>query len=319
MKVSCKLARMMAVTLLLLVGPVMAGAPLQHTQAPGFYRMMLGDFEVTVLSDGILPFNVQDLLTNTTPARIDAALARAFQKEPVEFSVNAFLVNTGTKLVLIDTGAGSWAPSVGKLLGNLQAAGYKPEQVDEIYITHMHGDHIGGLSQNGKASFPNATVRASQAEADHWLSEAKMNAAPAPARDGFKNAMAALQPYVAAKHFRPFTGNVELVPGVQSVGAPGHTPGHTLYLVSSKGESLLLWGDLMHVAAVQFPDPSVTINFDSDSTAAARERAHFFAEAAAKKYMVGGAHLSFPGLGYLIANGPNAGYSYVPITYSVPH
>jgi glyoxylase-like metal-dependent hydrolase (beta-lactamase superfamily II) len=325
-----KLTRMMALTLLLagwaLLGPAMASAPMQRTQAPGFYRMMLGDYEITALCDGILPFDVHKLLTNTTPARIDAALARAFQKEPVEFSVNAYLVNTGTKLVLIDTGAGAAAPSVGKLLENLEAAGYKPEQVDEIYITHMHGDHIGGLSHNGKASFPNATVRASQAEADYWLSEAKMNAAPEGARNGFKWAIAALQPYVAEKHFHPFTGDVELVPGVQALGAAGHTPGHTLYMVSSKGESLLLWGDLMHVGAVQFPDPSVTINFDSDSPAAARQRARVFAEAAAKKYLVGGAHLSFPGLGHLIATGTvpggdaaNVGYSYVPITYSAPH
>jgi glyoxylase-like metal-dependent hydrolase (beta-lactamase superfamily II) len=310
------LARMMTFTLLLFAGHALASAPLQKTQAPGFYRQMLGEFEVTVLSDGILPFNVHQLLTNTTPERVDAALERAFQKEPIDFSVNAYLINTGTKLVLIDTGAGNFGPLVGKLLVSLQAAGYKPEQVDEIYITHMHGDHIGGLSHNGKANFPNAVVRASQAEADYWLSEAKMSAAPEAAQGGFKGAMAALQPYIAAKHFRPFTGDVELVPGVHALGAHGHTPGHTLYLVSSKNESLLLWGDLMHVAAVQFPDPAVTINFESDSPAAARERAHFFAEAAARKYMVGGAHLSFPGLGHLLVNG--TGYSYVPVTYSVP-
>jgi len=231
--------------------------------------------------------------------------------------VNAYLVNTGTKLVLIDTGAGSFGPGVGQLLGNLEAAGYKPEQVDEIYITHMHGDHIGGLTRNGKANFPNATVRAAKAEADHWLSQAKMSAASEQARGSFKSAMAALEPYIAAKHFRPFDGDVELVPGVRAVAAHGHTPGHTLYLVTSKDENLLVWGDLMHVGAVQFPDPAVTINFDSDSPAAVRQRAHFFAEAAARKYMVGGAHLSFPGLGHLLVNG--GGYDYVPVTYSLPH
>ena len=317
MKMAPDLARILTLALLVFAGPTLASAPLQKTQGPGYYRQMLGDFEVTVLSDGTLPFNVHQLLTNTTPERIDAALARAFQKEPVEFSVNAYLINTGAKLVLVDTGAGSFGPGVGKLLGNLAAAGYQPEQVDEIYITHMHGDHIGGLSHNGKMNFPNATVRAAKAEADHWLSEAKMNAAPEAARGGFKGAMAALQPYIAAKHFSPFDGDIELVPGVRALAAHGHTPGHSVYLVTSKDENLLLWGDLMHVAAVQFPDPAVTINFDSDSAAAARERAHFFSEAAAKKYMVGGAHLSFPGLGHLLANG--SGYNYVPVGYSVPH
>jgi len=317
MKIASNRAWLMTLTLLLFAGPTLASAPLQKTQGPGYYRQMLGDFEVTVISDGTLPFNVHQLLTNTTPERIDAALERAFQKEPVEFSVNAYLVNTGTKLVLIDTGAGSFGPGVGQLLGNLEAAGYKPEQVDEIYITHMHGDHIGGLTRNGKANFPNATVRAAKAEADHWLSQAKMSAASEQARGGFKSAMAALEPYIAAKHFRPFDGDVELVPGVRAVAAHGHTPGHTLYLVTSKDENLLVWGDLMHVGAVQFPDPAVTINFDSDSPAAVRQRAHFFAEAAARKYMVGGAHLSFPGLGHLLVNG--GGYDYVPVTYSLPH
>jgi glyoxylase-like metal-dependent hydrolase (beta-lactamase superfamily II) len=303
----------------LCIGTAMAGAPMQKTQAQGFYRMMLGDFEVTVLSDGTLPFDVHKFLTNITPAQLDADLERAFLKEPIEFSVNAFLVNTGTKLELIDTGTGgSSGPTVGKLLVNLAAAGYKPEQVDDIYITHMHGDHIGGLTANDKAVFPNAVVHASQAEADYWLSEAKMNAAPADERDSFKTAMAALKPYIAAKRFQPFRGSVELIPGIRSIAAYGHTPGHTVYLVSSKTENLLLWGDLMHVAAAQIPDPSVSVQFDTDSVAAAKQRKLVFAEAAAKGYLVGGAHLSFPGLGHLRTSG-SAGYVYVPITYSVPH
>jgi glyoxylase-like metal-dependent hydrolase (beta-lactamase superfamily II) len=304
--------------LLLRIGTAMAGAPMQKTQAPGFYRMMLGDFEVTVLSDGTLSFDVHKLLTNITPAQLDADLERAFLKEPIEFSVNAFLVNTGTKLELIDTGTGgSYGPTVGKLLVNLAAAGYQPEQVDDIYITHMHGDHTGGLTANDKAVFPNAVVHASQAEADYWLSEAKMNAAPADDRDSFKAAMAALKPYIAAKRFQPFRGSVELIPGIRAIAAYGHTPGHTVYLVSSKTENLLLWGDLMHVAAAQIPDPSVTIQFDTDSLAAAKQRKLVFAEAAAKGYLVGGAHLSFPGLGHLRTSG-SAGYVYVPIAYSVP-
>jgi glyoxylase-like metal-dependent hydrolase (beta-lactamase superfamily II) len=313
-----------ALTGMLLVGIASAGGPMQKTQAPGYYRMMLGDFEVTALSDGTLPFNVQELLTNITPAQLDADLARAFLKEPIEFSVNAFLINTGTKLVLIDTGCGgSYGPSVGKLLLNLKAAGYTPEQVDEIYITHMHGDHVGGLTQSGQALFPNATVRAAKAEGDHWLSEAKMNAAAADDQGGFQAAMASLKPYVAAKRYQPFSGNVELVPGIRALAAPGHTPGHTVYLVSSKEQNLLIWGDLMHVAAAQFPNPAVTIKFDTDSSAAAKARGRIFAEAAAKGYLVGGAHLSFPGLGHLRANAPTAAakenYTYVPVIYDSMH
>src|SRR5580658_273021 len=308
---------MATLALAALTGVAVAGAPMQKAQAPGYYRMMLGDFEVTVLSDGRLSFNVQELLTNITPAELDGDLARAFLKEPIDFSVNAFLINTGSKLVLIDTGCGGfYGPTVGKLVSNLQAAGYKPEQIDEIYITHMHGDHIGGLSsKDGQAVFSNAIVRAAKAEGDYWLSEAKMNAASADDKGGFQAAMAALKPYVAAKHYQPINGDVELVPGIRAIAAFGHTPGHTTYLVSSKDQNLLLWGDLMHVAAAQFPNPTVTIKFDSNSAAAAASRQRLFAEAAAKGYLVGGAHLSFPGLGHLHADESNKSYTYVPSAY----
>lgn len=314
-----------SVVLLMLCGSALASAPMQKTQAPGFYRVMLGDFEVTALSDGTFSFNVKDLLKGITPAQLGAALARAFLKEPVDLSVNGFLVNTGAKLVLIDTGTGGGAPTAGKLLSNLRASGYEPEQVDDIFITHMHGDHIGGLTKDGKAVFPNATVHASRQEGDYWLSEAKMGAAPAAQKRGFQQAIATLKPYVEAKHLQLFAGDVEVVPGISSVNAFGHTPGHTMYLVTSRDEHLLLWGDLMHVAAAQFPDPAVTINFDSDSPSAERVRVKTFAEVAAKGYMVGGAHLSFPGLGHLRASGPVANapgvasYVFVPLNYSLPH
>src|ERR1700730_1726860 len=126
--------------------PAHAAAPLAKTQAPGYYRMMLGDFEVTALSDGTVPLAVDTLLTNTTPAKVKKALDRWFLKEPVDISVNAYLVNTGAKLVLVDTGAGTlYGPTLGKLSNSLRASGYRPDQVDEIYITHLHPDHVGGL------------------------------------------------------------------------------------------------------------------------------------------------------------------------------
>jgi glyoxylase-like metal-dependent hydrolase (beta-lactamase superfamily II) len=129
----------------------LAGAPQLKTQAPGWYRMMLGDFEVTSLNDGTFPMDVAKLLTNITPKQLDEDLSRSFLTNPVEASVNGFLINTGTKLVLIDTGAGTFfGPTVGKLVANLEASGYRPEQVDEVYITHMHSDHIGGLIKDGK-------------------------------------------------------------------------------------------------------------------------------------------------------------------------
>jgi glyoxylase-like metal-dependent hydrolase (beta-lactamase superfamily II) len=199
-------------------------------------------------------------------------------------------------------------------MGNLEASGYRPEQLDEIYITHMHSDHIGGLIKDGKMAFPNAVVRASQQEADYWLSKAKMAAAPADAKDGFANAQKALEPYIAAGRFKPFNGDVQLVPGVRSVASPGHTPGHSLYMVESGGEKLLLWGDLMHAAAAQFPDPAISLQYDIDLPAAREQRKKVFADAAEHRYWVGGAHLPFPGIGHLRTNG--AGYTYVHVNYS---
>jgi glyoxylase-like metal-dependent hydrolase (beta-lactamase superfamily II) len=292
-----------------------AAAPMVKTSAPGFYRMMLGDFEVTAISDGTADLDMRELLTNTTPDKVDKALARSFLKSPVETSVNAFLINTGTKLVLVDTGAaGLFGPTLGKLLVNLKAAGYTPEQVDEIYITHMHPDHVGGLLAEGKIAFPNAVVRADKHDADYWLSQASLDKAPEASKGFFKGAMASLNPYVQAGKFSPFDGDTELVPGVRAHASRGHTAGHTTYIVESKGAKLELWGDLMHVAAVQFADPAVTIKFDSDSKAAAAQRKSAYADAAKNGYLVAAAHLPFPGVGHLRAEGK--GYVFIPVNYA---
>ena len=287
------------------------------TQAPGFYRMMLGDFEVTALSDGTVKLPMKDLLTNTTPAKIDAALKRAAIAYPVETSVNAYLINTGSKLVLVDTGAaGLFGPTLGNLLTNLKASGYQPEQIDEIYITHMHPDHVGGLMSGGAVAFPNATLRIDKADTDFWLSEANLNAAPKDSKGFFQGAMASVNPYVAAGKLKTFEGGVELVPGIRSQATHGHTAGHSVFIVESKGEKLMLWGDLMHVAAVQFDNPAVTIKFDSDSKPAAKERAKAYADAAKGGYIVGVSHISFPGLGRVRANAGGKGYTWIPVNYS---
>ena len=296
-------------------GSTFAAAPQVKTQAPGYYRVMLGDFEVTALSDGTVPLPMDKLLTNTRPGQVDKALKRDFLKVPLDTSVNGYLVNTGSKLVLIDTGAANlFGPTLGNLIANLKAAGYQPEQVDEIYVTHMHADHVGGLMAGDKLAFPNATVRADQHDADFWLSKANLDKAPADAKGFFQGAMASLNPYVAAGKFKPFDGDTELVPGIKAVAARGHTPGHSTYLVESQGQKLALWGDLMHVAAVQFAQPSVTIQFDTDSQAAAAQRKRAYAAAVKQGYLVGSAHLSFPGLGHLRRDG--AGYAWVPVNYN---
>ena len=292
-------------------------APMVKGQAPGYYRMMLGDFEITALSDGVDALPMGELLLGTTPAKVKQALDRAYLKDPVETSVNGFLVNTGAKLVLIDTGAGNlFGPNYGKLMANLKAAGYQPEQVEEIYITHMHGDHVGGLMAGDKLAFPNAVVRADKHDADFWLSQANMDRAPADDKDFFKGAMASLNPYVAAGKFKPFDGDTALVPGVKALATRGHTPGHSTYLVESKGQRLEVLGDLIHLAAVQLPDPSVTIKFDTDPKAAAVQRKRVFTDAAKNGYWMAASHISYPGLGHLRTEGK--GYRWIPANYSIP-
>ncbi len=297
--------------------PAHAAAPQVKTAAPGYYRTMLGDFEITALSDGTVALPVDKLLTRTTEAKTKQALARNFLKTPVETSVNAYLINTGTKLVLIDTGAASlFGPTLGRLAAGLKAAGYQPEQVDEVYITHMHADHVGGLMAGDQRAFANAIVRADKRDADFWLSKEAMDKAPADAKNFFLGAMASLNPYVAAGKFMPFDGDTELVPGIKAIAAHGHTPGHSIYRVESQGQALVLWGDLMHVAAVQFAEPAVTIQFDTDSKNAALQRRRAFADAARRGDLVGAAHLSFPGLGHVRAEGK--GYAWVPLNYGGP-
>jgi len=304
-----------AIALAALCAAVHAGPPPVKGQAPGWYRMMLGSFEVTALSDGTVQLPVDQLLQNTTPAKVNQMLAANYLKAPLETSVNGYLVNTGSKLVLIDArAAGLFGPTLGKLVANLKASGYTPEQVDEIYITHMHPDHVGGLVDGDKMVFPNATVRADTREGDFWLNKANMDAAPDANKGFFQGAMASLNPYVAAGKFKPFDGDSDLVPGIKAIAARGHTPGQANYVVESNGNRLVVWGDLMHVAAVQFLQPDVTIGFDSDPKAAAPQRKRAYADAVKKGYFVAVAHVAFPGIGQMRADGK--GYRWIPANYS---
>ncbi|MFC0168459.1 MBL fold metallo-hydrolase [Pseudoduganella danionis] len=305
------LAAMAAVTSL-----AQAAAPMAKFQAPGFYRTTLGDFEVTVLNDGTVDLPVNKLLKQPAQ-KTDAALAKVYEHSPLETSVNGFLINTGSKLVLIDTGAASlFGPTLGRLLSNLKASGYQPEQVDEIYISHMHSDHVGGLSSNEQRVFPNAVVRAGKLDADYYLSQTNLDKAGPEAKDGFLGAMVSVNPYVKAGKFQPIVANTELVPGVRSYFNGGHTPGHITYVVESKGQKLVLLGDLLHVEAVQFANPGVGIQFDTDSKIAIVERKEAFAAAAKDGYLIGAPHLPFPALGHVRKAGK--AYEFIPVNYTQP-
>ncbi|MET3131877.1 glyoxylase-like metal-dependent hydrolase (beta-lactamase superfamily II) [Oxalobacteraceae bacterium GrIS 1.11] len=295
-------------------GSAMAAAPMAKTAAPGYFRLMLGAFEVTALSDGTVDLPVDQLLS-ASPATTKQALSASFLSAPLETSVNAYLINTGSKLVLIDTGAASlFGPTLGKLLANLKASGYEPAQIDEIYLTHLHPDHVGGLISNGMLAFPNATIRADRRESEFWLSQANMERAPDASKGFFQGAMSSLNPYVAVEKFLPFAGDTELVPGIKSSSSYGHTAGHTSYVIESQGKKLLLVGDLIHVAAVQLDNPAVTIVFDGDPKAAAAARGKAFTQAAREGALVGASHIQFPGLGHLRSAGTS--YQWLPVNYT---
>ena len=301
-----------------LVAGAQAAAPFSKTNAPGFYRLFLGDFEITTLSDGTIPLPVETLLTNTTQDQVKTLLAKSFLQTPVQGSVNAFLINTGAKLILIDSGAGAlYGPTLGHMISNLKASGYQAEQVDEIYITHFHADHIGGLSANGAANFPNAVLRTDAAELGFWMDEANRAKVAKELAGTFDAAKAMVGPYQTSAHVKPIEGAGVLADGVVAKPSHGHTPGHMSYVIESKGQRLVLIGDMIHVGAVQFEHPEITIAFDSDSKAARAERQMTFSAAAKDGTMLGAAHIAFPGLFHLRALGK--GFAAVPVNYEQIH
>jgi glyoxylase-like metal-dependent hydrolase (beta-lactamase superfamily II) len=309
-----------ALAALLLVGfmpAAQAAAPQAQTQVPGYYRLALGQFEVTALFDGALELDTK-LLKNTTANDLQHLLSRLFVGNPkMQTAVNAYLINTGEHLVLVDTGAAKlFGPSLGYVLQNMKAAGYAPEQIDTVIITHLHGDHIGGLNDaNGVALFPKARILVSQADNDFWLSQKIADSAPQEVQPFFKMARDSAAPYLASGQWATFTEGSVLVPGIQAVKAYGHTPGHTAYAVSSEGQQLLIWGDLVHAHAVQFAKPGVSIEFDIDQKQAIATRRSILKAMAASKSLVAGMHLPFPGIGHVRADGKGT-YSWVPVEFT---
>lgn len=311
------LSALAAAALLCFASTVRAEAPMTPTQVPGYYRMQLGQFEVTALYDGAIELDVK-LLHDAKPADLGRLLARMFVGDPkMQTAVNAYLINTGRHLVLVDAGAAKlFGPSLGYVLQNMKAAGYEPAQVDTVVITHLHGDHMGGLGDaDGKPLFPKAKILVAQADADFWLSKKVADAAPEQYRPFFKMARDTAAPYVASGQWQTFTDDSVLVPGVRAVKANGHTPGHTAYEVESNGHKLLIWGDVVHAHAVQFAKPGVSFEFDTDRKQAVATRRGLMKAMAKSKSLVAGMHLPFPGIGHVRAEGKGS-YAWVPIEFA---
>lgn len=280
-----------------------AAEPTAPSAEAGVYRMKLGAFTVVALSDGDFALPTRQLLIEDRPGRVAALLARNGLPADVPTATNAYLIDTGRKRVLVDAGSGGLlGPDLGKLTARLRAAGYAPEQIDEVLITHLHPDHVGGLSSEGRRVFPDATVRVDADESAFWLDKANAPKVDDSVKGAFDGAIASLQPYQAAGRIKTFKAGMQLAPGIRAVELRGHTAGHTAYRVESQGETLLLWGDVVHVQAVQFPAPQVTIHFDSTPAAAEATRERAYADAARQGYWVAGSHLAFPGIGHVVTH-----------------
>jgi len=325
-KLSCVLTTLVLMSGVVLTSPDVQAEPMAPTQqknaAPGYYRMMLGGMEITAIYDSSI--NLEDKSIKGIQENAKHALfEKTFVDEAagIPTAVNAYLINTGAHLVLVDTGMGACMPPIkGALKENIRAAGYTPEQVDAIFITHLHFDHVCGIVDDGKMAFPNADIYVSKQEADYWL-DAKIAAAAVAAKQqySFMFAMAknAVRPYQQAGRLKLYSyqpGEI-LLPGVELIPTPGHTPGHAAYLFSSQGKNLLLWGDVVHNHSVQFADTDAFfVDFDTNLKQAIAARKKVFSDAAKEKYLIASPHMPFPGLGHVRAEGK--GYVWVPVEYS---
>src|SRR6266436_1392336 len=317
------LTRFAAVLLSALAGLVavpnaaLAASHQHHDQQPGFYRLKVGDLEVTALFDGTGVFDPHWL--NGTKTAMDG-IAKALHEDPHTLDVvdTGFLVNTGKQRILVDAGAGTWwgGGALGRLAGSLRSAGYTPGEVDLVLVTHLHSDHVGGLTtQDGNRVFTNAEVYVAKAESDFWLSPQIAANAPKDAQPFFQSAQAIAAPYIKAGKWHTFSGSEPIVDGMQLVPLSGHTPGHTGYEFSSKGQKILFWGDILHAQRVQLQHPEVMAVFDIDQTAAAATRNQLLARLARENVLIATPHASlFPALGRLRKDGN--GYSWVPVVFT---
>lgn len=291
-----------------------AAAP-QDQQAPGFYRQVIGSLHVTALFDGVVAMPRRQLL-NIDPAQTDRLLDHRYIPESpdgLQTSVNAFLIQQGGQLTLVDTGtANCFGPALGQVAANLRAAGHDPAEVDDVLLTHAHPDHMCGLlDAQGHPVYPNATVWLSEADAAYWLDPASATGAPAMLKPAFPMARAAAAPYQAQGRLKRFGPGDALPAGVTVLDSRGHTPGHVSYRFDGGANAqLLVWGDLVHYHAVQFTRPEASYEADSNRAQAIASRKRLMAQAADARWWVAGAHLPFPGLGHVRRDGQ--AFAWVP-------
>lgn len=291
-----------------------APAPLE-TQAPGYYRMTLGKLRITAVSDGTVTIPLDKLLTHISPQQLRERLAADAMTPQVETSINAFVIDNGQQRVLVDAGAGNlFGHNGGHLLENLAAAGYPAETINAVLLTHIHADHSGGVSRSGRPAFPNAQVYVEKKDADFWLNPANTSQVETSQAHTFAESERTLRPVIDAGRLTTFSAPATVFAGIRAVPAAGHTPGSVLYRVESEGQTLVLWGDIIHAKTVQMPDPHVAIHFDVNQQQAVRTREAVLAQMAQEGDWVAAAHIAFPGFGHVKRDG--SGYRWVAANYT---
>jgi glyoxylase-like metal-dependent hydrolase (beta-lactamase superfamily II) len=285
----------------------MAGVP--PSQIPGVYRRRIGDIVITAISDGYLD-GAYEFMRDITPQDAERILKDAYRPAPPRISINCFVIHSAGRVALVETGSGkSMGPTLGKMPQNLAAAGVDPRSIDTILLTHMHPDHSNGLTdENGVAKFPHVELVVAERDVDHWFDDAAM--ARATERQKlrfFQWAREQIAPY--QKQRRDAKG--EVFPGITAEPIPGHTPGHTAYRIASKGEQLLIWGDIVHIPDIQTRRPDVYMEPDVDGQAAIAMRKRVFDMVATDRLLAAGMHMHFPGFLNLNRR-PEGGYELIP-------
>ncbi|MEP2782736.1 MAG: MBL fold metallo-hydrolase [Pseudoruegeria sp.] len=284
---------------------VFASAPQVGPHLTGVRRMQVGEFQVTALLDGALTIGPA-MLTGFEQDKADKALGDQFVKEPADgfiVPVSGYLINTGSEVIAVDCGTlAGFAETVGNFHTSLAQSGVEAGQVDRIIATHLHPDHIGGLTDaNGVRRFANAELIAHQADWDFWHNDSIRAQAPEQVKAFFDIATTQTTPY--ADMLTLVNGRSDIIPGIEFVELPGHTPGHMGVHLRSGGEELLIWGDIIHAPKLQFSNPDWTIALDTDADLARATRSKLLDQLANDKVMVIGSHLDFPGFGHVVRRG----------------
>lgn len=288
--------------------PARAQAPMAGKQAASYYRYKVGDFEVTVVADGVTRFKLPPtFVANVDTTEVKKALASNFyDTETFNNNYTPIVVNTGKNLVVIDTGTGEAGfnqskGSNGQLLTNMAAAGIDPKAVDTVIISHYHGDHVNGLLKaDNTLAFPNAVIRVPGQEHKYWMDDGEMNKQTLDRMTGqFKNNRRIFTNQEVAKRVEPYEAGKDIVSGITGVATNGHSLGHHSHIVSSGDKTVFVQGDVTHVPYLFVRNPGWHLMFDQDPQMAEATRRKVYDMLAADKMMVQAFHYPFPSAAYI--------------------